>query len=526
MDSLRIHRSAISGRITRRRAMLAPFAALLVLSAVPAAGQQAATASPGEMAAKSMAAALRIPLADARGRIARQDHLGEIAALAARRSPETFGGAWIDHADGGALVLAYTRDPAGAVAALRTEVTGNAPLRPAHVDRSMADLLAVQQRLIADRELARAGKLSLRGIDGASYEFEVDVVRNAVVVRVPTLHPAAESLRARYGADITVEAGPLSLPATCTQSDCRYTLRSGLSITRSGAGCTSAFGASAGALIYTAAHCGTSLTTDWYHGGSTYGRVQSYAQYGTVDAATHSVGGSFYAGNMAFYSSSDPAWTVRSTGTYATMTVGTWICKTGVTTGYTCGSVTGTNHSPTYVPASSNFIKSSMCVQPGDSGGGVYESGLKADGIVSGYSGTACSVSGYYSIFGHIEFAQATLGSPVMTSDVAPAFTTINGARHNVATVTVEFSKPLLCSSVSTSDFTAQSRPLVGVGVGVSHTVTARSCTRDSQRTVTLTLSPAPLMLTTLDITLSGLVTDADGTSASYPTTRSALVAN
>lgn len=87
------------------------------------------------------------------------------------------------------------------------------------------------------------------------------------------------------------------------------------------------------------------------------------------------------------------------------------ICKSGVKTGYTCGVVQSENFSPSYVPWSGNFVKTSFCSQPGDSGAGVYIArAYEAIGLVSGGAkDTPCSDSQHYSLFGHIQFVQSQL---------------------------------------------------------------------------------------------------------------------
>jgi streptogrisin B len=88
---------------------------------------------------------------------------------------------------------------------------------------------------------------------------------------------------------------------------------------------------------------------------------------------------------------------VDVTGT-ATAYVGQSVCRRGATTGVRCGVVTALNATVNYGDGSvvSGLIRTTICAEPGDSGGPLY-AGDKVIGILSGGSGN-CATGGttYY----------------------------------------------------------------------------------------------------------------------------------
>jgi streptogrisin C len=82
----------------------------------------------------------------------------------------------------------------------------------------------------------------------------------------------------------------------------------------------------------------------------------------------------------------------------ATATVGMAVCRSGSTTGWRCGSVTGVNATVCYAEGCVyQMIRTNVCAEPGDSGGSLVtnpSSGpVRAVGMTSGGSGN-CSSGG------------------------------------------------------------------------------------------------------------------------------------
>ena len=79
------------------------------------------------------------------------------------------------------------------------------------------------------------------------------------------------------------------------------------------------------------------------------------------------------------------------------MTVNSMACKTGSTTGTTCGRVLGYNVTVNYAEGTVfGLTRTNICTQPGDSGGAMYAGSL-AQGITSG--GTIGGCGGNFQSF-------------------------------------------------------------------------------------------------------------------------------
>ncbi|HEX8207690.1 MAG TPA: S1 family peptidase [Solirubrobacteraceae bacterium] len=340
-------------------------------------------------------------------RLRTQDAGGGVGGEAQRRWPQTYAGSWRE--DDGTLVAAFTRDAARSAAALGRGVRGVV------ATRSMAELERRRDRMVDDRELAKDGFLFLPGAAGGRYDLEIDERGNRLVVTLEDGSPgAAAAFRARYGDDVLVRSGPLAAP-DCSRADCRYGLRSGLSL--NGAYCSSAFTVkrwdNGNRNLLSAAHC---EGTNRYHGGQKYGDVQVQQLAGRVDAERHSTHeNGFYAEPWIYVDAEFKHREVHTRGDYEGLTVGDLLCKSGVTTDRTCGEVLGKHFSPGYITGGFDFVKTSYCADGGDSGGGVY-AGNKAIGVHSGGTDGPCSQAGDFSIFGHVEYVQQALQATVVVA--------------------------------------------------------------------------------------------------------------
>jgi hypothetical protein len=79
--------------------------------------------------------------------------------------------------------------------------------------------------------------------------------------------------------------------------------------------------------------------------------------------------------------------------------VGAQACKTGSTTGTTCGTVLAYNVTVNYAEgAVFGLTRTNICTRPGDSGGAMFASS-QAQGIVSGGTVVSCSCSSFRSFF-------------------------------------------------------------------------------------------------------------------------------
>jgi streptogrisin D len=316
----------------------------------------------------TLAALLAAPAASAAPRAADPD-----AAATADRLTRALGaqaaGAYLDAS--GRLTV----NVLGAKAAAQVRAAGATPKL---VTRSSARLARVQAALDA-----AAGVPA-----GASWG--VDLASNTVLVSVPAGRGAAFVARARsFGAAVRVER----TPAVRTQA-----FYGGQAILRSGSRCSAGFNTRSGSgrnYVLTAGHC-TNLGGTWTtSGGQTIGPV----------AASSFPGNDYGAIRISSPAALDPRGGVLHNGAFRDITgasrvpVGSSACKTGSTTGTTCGTVQAYNVTVNYAEGTVfGLTRTNICTQPGDSGGAMYAGSL-AQGITSGGTIGGCSQTGFRSFF-------------------------------------------------------------------------------------------------------------------------------
>jgi streptogrisin C len=176
-----------------------------------------------------------------------------------------------------------------------------------------------------------------------------------------------------------------------------WSIIGGQAITTSGSRCSAGFNArrSDGTrLVITAGHC-TNIGSSWSGPGGTigtrYGSSFPGNDYGSIRVTSSSA---LSTGLVDRYSSGAD---LRVTGA-ANPANGTAICRSGSTTGYRCGSVTGLNQTVNYGSSGIVYglIRTNACAQPGDSGGSMVRNSSPttiAYGLTSGGSGN-CSTGG------------------------------------------------------------------------------------------------------------------------------------
>jgi streptogrisin D len=275
----------------------------------------------------------------------------------------------------------------GAEAAARVRAAGATPRL---VTRSSARLARVQAALDAAAGNAPAGA-----------SWGVDLASNTVLVSVPAGRGAAFVARARsFGAAVRVER----TPAVQTQA-----FYGGQAIYRGGSRCSAGFNTRSGSgrnYVLTAGHC-TDLGGTWTtSGGQTIGPV----------AASSFPGNDYGAIRISSPAALDPRGGVLHYGAFRDITgasrvaVGASACKTGSTTGTTCGTVQGYNVTVNYAEGTVfGLTRTNICTQPGDSGGAMY-AGSRAQGITSGGSIGGCSQAGFRSFFQPADEALSVYG--------------------------------------------------------------------------------------------------------------------
>ena len=269
-------------------------------------------------------------------------------------------GSYVDSA--GKLVVNVTD------AATAKSVTA-AGATPRYVKNSGATLAAADSTLSA--------KLKTPGTS-----FGIDPVSNQMVVTADSTVKGAKlkavkAIVAEFGdaARLEVESGKLA--PFISGGDAIYT---------GGSRCSLGFNVrnSAGTSYFlTAGHC-TNAGTTWTNGSTTLGTRSGTSfpgnDYGIVRYTNTSIAKSGAVGSVDITRAATPA-------------VNATVTRRGSTTGVRSGRVTALNTTVNYPQGSvSGMIRTTVCAQPGDSGGSLY-SGSTAHGLTSGGSGN-CSTGG------------------------------------------------------------------------------------------------------------------------------------
>jgi streptogrisin C len=283
---------------------------------------------------------------------------------------DAFGGAYFD-ATTNQLVVGVT--DAGKAGVARA-----AGARAVQVARSEQQLDAVKSRL--DQESARAPK-TLTG-------WYVDVAHNGVVLTVaPGAAGDARSYLAAIGADVaSVDVVESSRRPRLSADLSPSEVVGGDAFNIGPARCSTGFSVRGG--LVTAGHCAALTSGPLTAGGVPLG----------------SWGGYSFPGDDYAYVRTNSDWIPRGVvdrhdGTtlgvsgQAPAPVGASICRSGSSSGFSCGTVQAKNQSINYPEGTvTGLIRSDVCADAGDSGG-PWLSGSQAQGVTSGGDGD-CSVGG------------------------------------------------------------------------------------------------------------------------------------
>lgn len=284
-----------------------------------------------------------------------------------------------------------------------------------------------EAQLNAALEMAVGERAQMEASLGGPFDVVVDTVSNRLLFRVRSNTPLIrELLESRYGRElVSVREGVFSADACLTRRNCDP-IRGGLEVYRRGTGstiyvCSTAFTTRYGGsydAVFTAGHCGQ-IGYEYFHRGTRLGTVGRQQFEGSVDAMY--IGdwrGAFTAVDDVYASPGNKALDISAVQSYSEAYAGQVVCKHGVTTDQSCGTVLNTNVAPSYVINGNRFIQASYCSAGGDSGGSVRVSGQgRAVGIHSGGASATCdNPADDSSVYGHIQFAQEALGVTVRTS--------------------------------------------------------------------------------------------------------------
>lgn len=307
---------------------------------------------------------LKVSASEAKQLLSRQGEVNKLSENLAAQLGADFGGSWYDRATDKLVVAVTKAERAGLARAAGAEATV--------VKRSLQSLDAIKAELDS---LAKQDKARL----SAAASWSVDAQANQVVV---TVHKgqadALGSVVARHGDAVRIEQSDIapSLAADFLDGGDPYN------------GCSVGFNVSRGGVghFLTAGHCGTAGTMTQQAGVNIGPVVQSF--FPTFDDALvrNDNPGFWIQGPWVFAYNGDPN-SVYNINGFKNSIVGTTVCKSGRTTGLTCGVITAKNQTVNY-PQGTVFglTRHSACVEQGDSGGSniSFVGGNFAEGMTSG----------------------------------------------------------------------------------------------------------------------------------------------
>jgi streptogrisin D len=308
------------------------------------------------------------------------------AAPAGGAAPGTAGAASADR-----IASALGARGAGAYLGASGALTVNVTDAAAQVRAAGATPRLVSRSLQRLERVKAALDAAKRAPAGSSWG--VDLPSNTVVVSLPAgggAGTAALLARARsFGAAVRVER----TAAVHTQA-----FYGGQAIYRARSRCSAGFNTRSGSgrnYVLTAGHCANLGGTWTASGGQTIGQV----------AASSFPGNDFGAVRISNPAALDPRGGVLDNGALRDITgasrvlVGSTACKTGSTTGTTCGQVQAYDVTVNYAEGTVyGLTRTNICTQPGDSGGPLFASS-QAQGITSGGTIGGCNPTTFRSFF-------------------------------------------------------------------------------------------------------------------------------
>ncbi|WP_170320931.1 MULTISPECIES: S1 family peptidase [Streptomyces] len=294
---------------------------------------------------------------EAEARLAAEKNATDVERKAQKAAGPAYGGSWFDARSGG-LTVAVTR----AARADAVRATG-ATVRLVRHDARQLD--AAKKSI--DALPAPAGVAS----------WHVDPKANKVVVGIVESHRDDNDVRAflaraRQAGPVTVRqtpAAPRTFAAGTVGGDPYYT---------GNVRCSIGFSVHGG--FVTAGHCGSPSAAVYGWDRSYIGNFQGSSFPGN-DYAWVNVGSGWWTVPVVLGWGTIPDRLVRGS---AEAPVGASVCRSGSTTHWHCGTVLAKNETVNYREgAVHQMTKTSVCAEPGDSGGS-FISGDQAQGVTSG----------------------------------------------------------------------------------------------------------------------------------------------
>lgn len=296
-----------------------------------------------------------VTVGEAMRRLQQQRRAAQFEARLTAAERATFGGLYIDQGPKFRVVAKFTRDPAAAVRRNNPEPELAGDLEAVAAERTLAELQETQMRVYE-----AITRLGVRGESG------IDIPAGRVKMYVLDQGPIQQA----------VSAGTLQIPdfvdviKVNQLSRREVNMVAGLTLNGTGGpACTSGFTVrnSAGTRgVLTAGHCPNTLS---YNGTNLPFQAERFTVGTKYDFQWHTAPGFTVVNQM--YEGLSTNRTITSTTPLASQTVGGYVCKYGMTTGYTCGDIADKNY---ILDGSGGFVRvhhpsNSDLSQGGDSGG-------------------------------------------------------------------------------------------------------------------------------------------------------------
>jgi len=342
-------------------------------------GPSAYTPAIRQLAIAALASELGISEDQAATRLAQLDERARTAASLQKALGSRTAGTWLNRSTG-ALMVNVTDEAAA-------DVVEDAGATPKLVSRGLPELEQVRSQLDA-----------ISRIPGTSWA--IDAVSNTVTVQVsddaaadPRADAWLEKL-AGYGDAVRVQR-----TAAAFGTQAFFGGQAILNAAESGR-CSAGFNATDGqnAVVITAGHCTDAVDT-WTDGQQVIGQ-SDVVEFPGNDYGTIGVDDPQSLDPQPAVIDRDRAQPI--TGSQL-VPVGSTVCKTGSTTGTTCGVVQAYGTTVVYPEGQvRGLTQTDVCTQPGDSGGALF-AGDQAQGLVSGGSNGGCEQIGFVSFFQPID---------------------------------------------------------------------------------------------------------------------------
>ncbi|MGK5501468.1 S1 family peptidase, partial [Streptomyces sp. URMC 125] len=327
--------------------------------------------APAQALVDAMERDLGLTESDARERLRQEAEAARVAPRAEKAAGGAFGGSWFD-ARAGKLVVGVTSRE-------RADEVRRAGAAARIVEHSAEELDAAKARIDA-----RAGKEAAPA--GVS-SWHVDPRSNSVVVEL--VEGAGRDGAVRAFLDDAREAGPVTVRESAGEAPRTFAagVVGGDPYYTGNARCSIGFSVHGG--FVTAGHCGRAGDSVRGWDGSQMGQFRGSSFPGN-DYAFVSTGHGWWTVPVVLGWGATPDVLVRGS---AEAPVGASICRSGSTTRWHCGQVLAKNETVNYSQgAVHQMTKTSVCAEPGDSGGS-FVSGDQAQGVTSGGWGN-CSGGG------------------------------------------------------------------------------------------------------------------------------------